>query len=237
MSFLTRTSELPDFARHEAARRRKYTKEITLADREERVRYRLSRPTSVGEDDGYVRRTEFFGWLVSGRKRIGAFELRAYDAVGCFNNHEFLEIMDLDEEFEARLSRVICDCWNDVPESLSVYGPIVDFRSAWISPDASNRKLFSLAGNAILGTVFSDCSCVIMKAFPLEYQGEAPDGSPLENRLQLRQLAMVRYYRRVFGVEPLPGAYGSEFWLWRRGEIDIDPPIAGPRKGKAIQRS
>ena len=60
---------------------------------------------------------------------------------------------------------------------------------------------------------------MVLKAFPLEYEGNVPKGSELEIAFKRRVRAMIRYYQRIFGVRPFDGEYGDAGWLWREGEI------------------
>ena len=46
---------------------------------------------------------------------------------------------------------------------------------------------------------------MIMKAFPLEHEGTHQAGEPPLPGFAARRRAMVRYYCRLFGVQPLPG--------------------------------
>ena len=53
-----------------------------------------------------------FAWLVSGKQRIRTFELNEYELNGCGTNTEVLQVLDINEEFEAEMAAAICHQWN-----------------------------------------------------------------------------------------------------------------------------
>ncbi|HSR82385.1 MAG TPA: hypothetical protein VLL28_16555, partial [Hyphomicrobiaceae bacterium] len=108
MKRIRRQDALPKFADPEARRRRKYPHTIELPGTGTSLRYRMSGPYSVGEfaDDSYkgcVLKTEIFAWLVLGRRRIGAFQLKKFDPNGSGSNEDFMTVMEIDEEYVAAL--------------------------------------------------------------------------------------------------------------------------------------
>ena len=222
-----RRTEMPQFASHEAACRERYPRAIELPGFE--LRYRVHE-YDVGEICDAVRKRECFCWIKAGRRRVGAMKLNAYDPDGCAGNRDFLEIMDRDAEIEYRLAGVLCSGWSDVTE-ITPYGSILHFESAWIAPEYSRGSLFADAAHAIIDKEFQEHSVLIMLAFPLEHEGK--DGPLFERGFGYRQRAMIRHYRRIFGVEPFPGHRGREGWLWRIGRAQEFVP---PPKGAAIPR-
>lgn len=224
MKRIRRQDALPKFADSEARRRRKYPHTIELPGTGTSLRYRMSKPYSVGEfaDDsfgGFVQKTELFAWLVLGRRRIGAFELNEFDASGCGSNQDFIIVMDIDEEYEATLSGALCRQFDNLIGEVTAAGPILDFRRAWMMPRFANGDLFRLAARTLVEKVSPHYSIMVMKAFPLEYEGEVQEGSDLAIAFKRRARAMMRYYQRIFGARPFDGEYGEDGWLWREGEI------------------
>ena len=182
----------------------------------------MSKPYSVGEfaDDssmGLVQKTELFAWLVLGRRRIGAFELNEFDPNCCGSNEDFMIVMDIDEAYEATLSAALCEQFDNLIGEVTLAGPILDFRRAWIMPRFANGELFRLAARTLVEKVSPHYSIMVIKAFPLEYEGEVSEGSDLEIAFQGRARAMMRYYQRIFAVRPFDGEYGDDGWLWRGG--------------------
>lgn len=231
---IRRGSDLPKFARREAERRRTYARRIHLGHAT--LVYRQTKPQSVSFDvDEYgdaVLKTETFAWLVVNGRRIGAFQLFEFDPAGCGGNDDFIAIMDVDQEIEARLSIILTSAWNIT--DLPLDWPILEFRSAWIAPAYARGGLFAKAANAIIGEI-GMFSLLIMCAFPLEYEGNAPSGTPQHRALRRRQRAMIRHYKKVFGVEPLPGQYGKAGWLWKPHSCaDVPEPKSPRRRSKAL---
>jgi hypothetical protein len=220
---IRRQDALPKFARSEAQRRRKYPYTIELPGTGTSLRCQMRRPYSVGEFDDpsckdFVHKTEIFAWLVLGRKRIGAFQLNKFDPNGCGSNEDFMTVMDLAEAYEATLSGALCRQFANLIDEVTLAGPIVDFRRAWIMPRFANGDLFRLTSRTLVEKVSPHHSIMVMKAFPLEYEGEVLEGSELETAFKHRARAMMRYYQRIFGVRPFDGEYGDDGWLWREGE-------------------
>lgn len=146
---------------------------------------------------------------------IGAFQLNEYDPNGCSDNGEFMLVIDAWEQFEADMSVVLCDEWDDLVLDVTHAGPILDFRNAWIAPEHSRGELFPTASKSLIDKCCPLHSILVMKAYPLEYAGQVPDRSPLRKAVARRQKAMIRYYRRVFGVRPFQHRHGKDGWLWR----------------------
>jgi hypothetical protein len=183
----------------------------------------MSKPYSVGEfaDDayrGFVLKTELFAWLMLGRRRIGAFELNKFDPNGCASNEDFMMVMDMDDEYEATLSGALCGQFDNLIDEVTFFGPILEFRRAWIMPRFASGVLFPLATRTLVEKISPHSSIVVMKAFPLEYEGGVPGDSDLKIASKRRVRAMIRYYRRIFGVRPFGAEYGDEGWLWREGK-------------------
>ena len=129
--------------------------------------------------------------------------------------------MDAWEQFEADMSVVLCDEWNDLVLDVTYAGPILDFRNAWIVPEHSRGQLFPTASKALIDKFCPHHSILVMKAYPLEYAGQAPDRSPLRKAVARRQKAMVRHYRRIFGVRPFRRKHGKAGWLWRANAASV----------------
>jgi hypothetical protein len=212
---IRRTAALPSFASDEVSRRARYPRELTLPGSDAVLRYRVSRQRADEDYGDCLLRRELFAWLTIQDSRIGAFELNEYDPNGCAGNDQFMMVMDACEQFEADMSRVLCDEWHDLILDVTHAGPILDFRNAWITPERAHANIFATASRALIDEFSPHHSILVMKAFPLEYTGEVPDRSPLRKAVAQRQKAMIRHYRRIFGVRPFRGKHGKEGWLWR----------------------
>jgi len=204
----------PEFVRRERYLRRAYPKSFQLEGSNLELRYRISRVSSVGWEDGAIFRTTLFGWLVRETKKVGAFEFVSYDPNGCFDNSHIIGLMDADYGYEARLSCAVCSAWEDLISDVTSFGPLLSFQHAWIAPNASCKGLFANVSEKIIDRHFDDYSILVLFPYPLEYEG------CVETRWQaraaaIRQKAMIRYYQSALGVKLLPGRSGREGWLWR----------------------
>lgn len=68
---------------------------------------------------------------------------------------------------------------------------------------------------------------IILKAFPLEYEGSETDVNwPAFNR---RRRAMLRHYTRQLGTETLPGEPGQDGWQWLGMGCKFEPEASRRR--------
>lgn len=213
---IRRGDEVPDTFSRELGLGQRYPRTISLEElrRGMRLRYRRTRPTRMDGGD-CVRRREVFAWIYLGPERVGGLEFVEFDPDPLSGNESFFDDMDSYCAADAAVGEVLCDQWSDVTDIPGGFGPIVEFRAAWMKPLYARDGLWVRAAEALIGQEFKDYSILIMKALPLEYEGRAPKGMPSHQGLEQRQSAMIRYYKRLFGVEACPGESGGEGWLWR----------------------
>ena len=70
---------------------------------------------------------------------------------------------------------------------------------------------------ALIAVEFPEHILMILKAFPLEYEGSKAGN---EKQLERRQRAMRRHYQSLLSVAPL----SSDFdWMWRSYDEDVEP--------------
>lgn len=225
---IRRNAELPESIKREAAMRYRYPHqmEITAGGSSIHARYRRTRFRRLVEGTSSVLRREIFCWLSVGRKRVGALDFVEFEFDAFAPTEELWNCMDSYAAADASLAGVLFDMWSD-PADYSVYGPILDFRTAWMAPGQPPGVWASVA-KQIIATCCSDYSIIVLKAFPLEYEGRAPKGSRVQFRLRRRQRAMQRYYARVLQMKQLPGRHGKDGWMWRphaAKESLIPPPV------------
>lgn len=206
-----------------------------------KLRHRLSIPVSVGtvdfayhqsrrsrmmDGEGVVRKREFVGKILVDGRQAGALRFVEYTPDPMIDNRDFFETMDADSISEYVLASVLCEGWRHLSSDVSDYGPILELSTAWMAPAFARGGLWARVAEHVIGHVSPRYALLIMKAFPLEYEGLAPEGSSLGRSLLARQAAMKRYYGRLFGVQPFPGEAGEDGWLWRIGQNfdDLIPP-------------
>jgi hypothetical protein len=156
-----------------------------------------------------------FCWVIVQKKRVSAFEFFEYKVSFDRENEEFFDLMDSESSIASNLAEVICNAWDCFSDEVSVYGSLLDFRMAWSDPEHGPHGLWAVAAKKLISQEFDSHALLTMKAFPLEYEGNAPIGSVSHAGLISRQRAMIRYYQRTFGVAPFPGQAGEEGWLYK----------------------
>jgi hypothetical protein len=217
LSRIRRGTEWPQSVENEQAQKLKYPRVMTINTEGAAhiLHYRKSRWHRMNMGEGYVRQRDLFCWIMFEKRRVGALHFVEFEPDVLIGNGDFFDTMDADYHADAHLAEVLCDAWHDVVDDVLAYGSVVEFRLAWMSPKYAISGLWAMAAEALLKVEFDERSILVMKAFPLEYEGRAPDGSPAHNGLMRRQAAMIRYYERLFGVDRFPGMSGAGGWLWR----------------------
>ena len=174
-----------------------------------------------------IRVKEVDAWVSCG----AALELKEYSVPFLIDDEDFLDIMDEESMTVSDLACVLCESWHDIAGH---FGKVLHFHTAWSSPHAP-AGLWAKAANALIAKEFPKHKLLTMKAFPLEYTGEAPEGSELHPALIRRIRAMERYYAKLFSVKPLP--YGDG-WLYRinKGPASCTPLPRNKLKSSAKQR-
>jgi hypothetical protein len=219
LSRIRRRAEWPKSVVDEQARERKYPHRVTITTKKEMytLNYRKSRRRRMNWGKGCVRTRDLFCWLNFKNLRVGALHFVEFEPDRLINNREFFFTMDADYHADMHLAEVLCDVWSDVVNDVLGYGPVLEFRLAWMSPQHAAAAVWAKAAEALIKADFDDHSILVMKAFPLEYEArlEGPENSAADGDFPRRRAAMIRYYRRLFGVEPFPGEWGAEGWLWR----------------------
>lgn len=228
---IRRGVEWPNSVEEERRRKAKYHRElkITMRDGTYLLRFRKSRSHRMMMRDGCVKQRDLFCWIIAKKRRVGALNFVEFEPDVLISNDDFFDTMDADYHADAHLAEVLCTAWDEVVPDVLDYGPVLEFRLAWVSPEYARSGLWAAAARALIEAEFDDHSILVMKAFPLEYEGRAPIGAPAHKGLERRRAAMVRYYGRLFGVARFPGMFGDDGWLWRANSrvADVIPAPKG----------
>ena len=100
--------------------------------------------------------------------------------------------------------------WDELWE-VTDYGTVLEFERAWMNRRWADAELFGAASKALLGRV-SHRAILVLKAYPLEYESRVTDANADAQRR--RQLALMRLYRSVLGVDRFPGSAGNRGWMF-----------------------
>lgn len=227
-SRLRRNDDLPWSVRYELEQKAQYRRRIDFdaAGQALRFCYRASRRRSLGDDgDGVVQQRSAFGWIMDGDDRLGALNFVEWFIDPFANPDTFLQEMD-DESSEAiALGEILVSAWD--LEELASYGGVLEFRLAWMTKSAAAHSIWAAVAEQFIVSRRDQFGVLLLKAFPLEYEGAAPEGSVAAAALAFRRRAMMRHYRRVLNVTSLPGVAGTEGWMWR--PLSSDVPLPSPQ--------
>lgn len=176
------------------------------------VRYRRSRWSKVdyeGSDDVRARITD--GIIMVEGERAGRIQFTEFRLGTFVNRREFWRTMDDASAEISALAEVINEAWEE-PTDIAAYGDIVELKRVWIRPSLTGKGRLDAVSDTMLTELFESRALLILKAFPLEYEGAvAPDNEAMFKR---RQAAMMRRYSAMLGVQPLPGKNGQEGWMY-----------------------
>ena len=133
---------------------------------------------------------------------------------GLADGEEFFYEADGLSQEDSDTASLLLSCWDD-DELPFDYGTVVRFDRVVVDWEIDRPPLaFRALAAAIVKEFGSRGAAMILKAFPLEFEGVGATASGNGRFLDSRQAAMKRHYRRQLGARPLPGLYGEEGWLW-----------------------
>jgi hypothetical protein len=175
-------------------------------------------------DTETIKRRHTAALIILDGQRVGSLQANEFRVSSSLISNEFLYEMDNHSQETFNLADVICANWESIWE-ISDYGDIVELSGAWMSAPFSRRGRFSAAVNVLIQRLFKGRSLLILKAFPLEYEGRVTGANA--GSFHRRQKAMKRHYERILGVSPFPGADGENGWMYSvpdRFNTMISPP-------------
>lgn len=193
------------------------------------VEYAISAPCTVGDvepeldDVAYsLRKQTCTAWVFLNGASVGGVILKRYTLPDSIENEEFIYLMDLDEAAEHELSIALTSQFEELGTDVAPYGDILEINRIWLASLPQTAGKSPRIIKALASAFCPQFSLLVLKAFPLEYEaafgtpGAIEEQGPAdEAAFRRRQLAMMRYYERQFGVRPMPNAYGEEGWMFR----------------------
>jgi hypothetical protein len=161
----------------EVERHARYPHQLLIDVDGSEVALQYRRPRKVrAEPDECCTRGELFCWVMQNGERVGGLHFVEWYIDWWADQNEFLEHMDRHCQAAATFSGVVCSAW-DISDLMGL-GPIIEFRLSWMAKRASNGRIWPLAAVALIDRFYVRKSAVlILKAFPLEYEGEVPPRS------------------------------------------------------------
>lgn len=200
------------------------------------VRFRRGRWTNFHVEPGdeefgpYPLRTRgTVAWVLQNGRRVAGVELAEYD-LELVSDSTIWWAMDGTSANMSRIAEVLLSNWRDVAFEVTGFGQVMEIRSIWVEPGHRRPRIWVPVVQELLRRV--KWSVAFALAFPLEYQGKLPAGSPLRGAFRRRQQAMFRYYGQHLGMSRLPGPEGRSGWIWRRRpglEAMISDPEYDPK--------
>lgn len=174
--------------------------------------------------------------ILADGQQAGSLDINEFRVSRFIDSSEFLDDMDSVSQATFNFADVICANWDDISE-ISDYGDIVELNRAWMESSLSGRGRFSAATNSLIGHLFKGRSLLMLKAFPLEYEGKVA----IENKESFlhRQRAMMRHYQRILAVSPFPGGDGKDGWMYSvPGHLKglISPPSGRAEESSSSRR-
>ncbi|ATW02456.1 hypothetical protein [Sphingorhabdus sp. YGSMI21] len=167
-------------------------------------------PVDIEGDGGIERRTTQ-GHISFSQKNIGAFTFNEFQGPPWICSEALFEEMDSYSAATSELAEAICDNWKE-PSKIFEYGNLVELERSWMLPSMSKGGRFSAVLKALIREVFDDRSLLMLKAFPLEYEGRVDEET--EDNFRRRQRALMRHYHNIVEANVLPGSFGKSGWMY-----------------------
>lgn len=154
---------------------------------------------------------------------VGSFKIVETRIRPFTDAEDFFYDMDAQSYTTARLAETLNAHWQE-PDDFSAYGDIVEIDRLWMDPRFSRNGRLKQSISALLNHLFQDRSLLILKAFPLEYEGKVSELNC--DAFDHRMRAMMRHYARTLGVAAFPGASGRDGWMYAIPDrlVGIVPP-------------
>ncbi|WP_203290773.1 hypothetical protein [Maricaulis parjimensis] len=220
---LHRQTELPAEFNEKSYREASGLPTIWIGSGDITVEYAVSAPYFVdGEVDVpldettyHLRRQVCRAWVRHDGRSVGGVNLSRFTIPTFMTNEEFLDVMDRESSETHRLSCALAHEFDSVSEEVGDYGDIIELNRVWLSPVPEVAGASGEILESLIAAVFPDFSLIVLKAYPLEYEGNLPDGSPMRPAFERRQAALMRLYGKTLGVTRMSGRYGDEGWMCR----------------------
>jgi hypothetical protein len=144
--------------------------------------------------------------------------------------NEFFYAADAQSQADHDTADILQTYWSDETAPF-LYGTLVRFERLVIRSTNRSPEVWALLSGLIEREFARRGSILMLKAFPLEYEGRHNAGSPAASHehFRLRAMAMRRYYRWRLKMRRVPGRYGKDGGMWR--PLRFCPPPA-QRKGR-----
>jgi hypothetical protein len=164
-------------------------------------------------DTVYVRR--IYCWLFADEQHVGSFELIDFDQpdLAFVDDDEFCFLMDAISDSAMVLAELLVQHWPDVATTLFPFGRIILIDRAWVKPGVTGRSQWAAVLRRLIEIECRRYSLLVLKAFPLEHENKGKH--PL---IDFRRRALMRLYRREFGMKPFPGKAGDDGWMYAISE-------------------
>lgn len=195
----------------EAPRTYPIIKEVTCGDTKLSMQVHRSRWAWLDDGKCVVKRKQVTAKLYHEGKHIGSFRLNEYDVSCEAEASQVFEFFDYRSAALSELGGVLCGHWPELFE-VTDYGTIAELERAWMAPAAASGRHFSAATQALV-SLSRRKALLLLKAFPLEYEGRVDCQNTGAHAR--RQRALMRMYSAILGVQPVPGRAGERGWMFR----------------------
>jgi hypothetical protein len=140
---------------------------------------------------------------------------------------DFFQAADANSYGDYQFAAAVLESWDHHPALLD-FGTLVRFDRLIIRSGSHSGQVWRAVGGLIDREFMRRGSVLLLKAFPLEYEGAlgSTANPALIAKFHSRQRAMERRYKCVLGVCSLPNRLGAEGWMWRQLSYCPDPLVS-----------
>lgn len=195
------------------------------------------------DDDACFQTRETTIAIFQGDQYIGFLEFHCYKFADNFSPKLFAWEMDAIDGDTYELGLVLGSCWSrrDLKKIVSS-GYLLEFHRVWIRPEFRPCFVWADVADHVINTIFRRHSIMLLCAAPMELQDQRRSNRPgvyreltdeeltqdqaHRAREERHRQHMIQAYKRLLGVESLPGPYAEDGWMWKpreslRGRISL----------------
>jgi hypothetical protein len=170
--------------------------------------------------------------LLAGRP-VAALIFHEYEVPRGLSDHAFFECMDEWSSASAEVGEAVLANWSIRTLGRGSTRPvrIISFDTLWAEPAAAAAASWVPAAEVLIaGRYRGKSDLMLLKPFPLEYEGAGKAVGNGETAFLRRRAAMIRLYRRALSAELMHAPDSAEAWMYRPMRRNFPQPPRQPRQ-------
>lgn len=183
-------------------------------------RSRYSHENDYGDDRPKVKHREASGWLYREGERAALLKIEEYDLEPGVYWQEFWVCADGHSAQNGEAVEAMREYWGGSFVAPSDYGNIALCTGAWIDARFRSTLPYRAILDAVLPVIAPKHEAVFLMAQPSEDDDRSSNVTDL-GRFEWRQRALMRFYERELGFQPLGLNARDHWWMWRTRRPEV----------------